>query len=354
MKSRSAEKRQRVVILVGALTLLVGCGAAVGYVQGRLSVPTDLAPPFAVERYDVQVDDFSDRHTVVMEVSLHTSSRVLVQTSGIVTSSSCAPEAVIVSGDSVFAVDGTPLIDLSTPHPLWRPLGADAKGGDVRELQRSFASLGFRGAIDGVVGPQTIAFFNGLRRAIASDAPLVTEIAPSDIVWLPEESVTGASCPVPVGSVVHPGDVVAELPPRLSALGIGTLPVVMPDLPRTVVIDGISAAVDEQGNVDRQSWPEISETPSFEAYVADPKTVVLKGDVQLTTPVRVSRIPPSAIFGTRTGKGCVSDGVQTYEGEILTSELGYTLMSFASGSPSEVLIALTISRHVPDPRRRRP
>lgn len=339
MRSRSGENRQRRLVLVGGLLLLAGCATAAGYVLGGLAVPAELERPLPVERSDVRVEDFSDPHTVVIDVSLQSGVKVIVQSNGILTSSSCGSETPIATGGSSFAVDGTPLINLATAHPMWRTLDMDAKGADVRELQRSFANLGFRGATDGVVGPETIAFFNTLRRTFVADAPLVTEIAPSDVVWLGEEPVTGASCVVPVGSVLHAGDAVAELPPRISGLRLGNLPVVMPDLPRTVVIDGIAATVDERGDLDRQSWPEISKTPSFEAYVADPKTVVLKGDVELTTPIQVSRIAPSAIFGTRAGSGCVSDGTHTYEGEIVSSELGYTLMRFESARPSEVLLA---------------
>lgn len=339
MTSPPTEGRQRRAILGAGLVLLMGCAAVLGYVQGRLGVPAELEPPLAVERFDVHMGDFSDRHTVVLNASLQPGSKLFVQSTGLLTSSSCSSEAPIANGGSTFAVDGVPLIDLHTTHPLWRTLGIDAKGADVREVQRSFASLGFRGAIDGIVGAETVGFFNALRRTFASDAPTVTEIAPSDVVWLGAESAAIASCLFPVGSIVQPGDAVAELPPRISTLRLSAPPIVLPDFPRTVSIDGVDAAVDEQGNLDRQSWPGISETASFEAYVADPKTVALKGDVQLATPIRVARIPPSAIFGTRAGRGCVSDGTHTYSGEILSSELGYTLMRFEAATPAETLIA---------------
>lgn len=318
--------------------LLVSCALILGYVHGRLEVPADLEHPRAVERADVHAEDFSDRHTVVMDVSLHTGSRATVHANGILTSSSCEPDTAITSGASTFAVDGIPLINLFTPHPLWRTLDVDARGADVREVQSSFAGLGFRGAIDGIMGPETIAFFNGLRRAAASDAPAAAGIAPSDVVWLGGASVTGAHCPVPVGSVLASGDVVAELPPRISALRLGTLPVVLPDLPRTVVIDGVTAAVNEKGDVDSQAWPAVAATRSFEAYLADPKAVTVKGDVELTTAIQVAQIPPSSIFGTHGERGCVSDGSRTYEGEIVSSELGYTLMRFESATPAETLL----------------
>ena len=339
MTRRSREGRQRTIILGSALLLSVCCAAIVGWSVGRIALPAELERPVAIERSGVSVEEFSDRRTVDLSITLEPSAKVTSPSGGLLTSSSCSPDAVIEHGGSTFAIDGTPLVDLATAHPLWRTLEVGAKGTDVRELQESLALLGFEGVIDGVMGPRTIAFFNGLRRAAVPDAPLVDAIAPSSVVWLPSDAVTGGTCLSHVGAVLQPGDALVELPPRISALRLGTMPRTLPARPRVVSVDGVPAGIDEQGNVDRQAWPALASTPSFRAFVADPKSVAFKGEVQLVDPIETVRVPPSAIVGASGDRGCVWDGDVAYAGAIVSSQLGYTLMTFDDDPPSEVEIA---------------
>lgn len=342
-----SEGRQRTVLLSVAALLLATALAASGWLLGRTTLPTELATPSAIENVDVAYQDFDDARTADLAVKLQDSPGLVARGAGLLTGSTCTPGGAIMSGGATFILDRVPLLDLATAQPLARTLVMDDRGADVSELQQAFAALGYTGAVDGVVGTRTIAFFNALRRGLVADAPRVDAIDPASIVWMPSSPAEIVTCPISVGSSVEPGATLAELPPAIASLRVRTLPTAVPSSARTLLIDGIVANVEEDGTVDAAAWPKIAATPTFRDYLTDPEKVVLSGSVQLAEPIRVAQVPPSALFGVGDDTACVSDATTVYRGTVVSSERGYTLVDFSDPEPEIVSL-------LPNPRRQCP
>lgn len=326
------------VLLSVAGFVMVAALAVASWLLGRTMLPTELATPSAVESVTVEYQDFDDARTVDLVVELQNSSGLLMRGSGLLTGSTCVSGGSITSGGSSFVVDRIPLMNLATAQPLARSLAIGDRGGDVRELQQAFAALGYAGAVDGVVGPHTLAFFNDLRHGLAADAPRVDAIDPASIVWMPASPAEVTECPISVGSVVEPGTVLAELPALITSLRVGTKPTAVASSARTLIIDGVVAGLDGEGRVDAAAWPKIAATTTFRGYLADPEKVVLSGSVQLAEPIRVAQVPPSALFGIDNDTACVSDEATVYRGAVVSSERGYTLLEFSGAEPDAVTL----------------
>lgn len=335
----SRERTHRLAVLSGAMVLgLIACGAT-GWALGRTAVPEELQSGAPVSRVDLLHDEFSDTRTVDLSVALQPSAGMVLRTGGVLTASECEPGAEVVSGGSTFAVDGSPLIDLRTPQPLWRSLAPGSRGADVRSLQEALVDAGFTGSVDGVIGPQTLDYFNQLRRDSEPAAPLVSEISPESVVWLSSPPTRIVDCAASVGQPIDAGTVAASLPPRISTLRVGTMPTVVPDEPRMLVVDTVRARVDVDGGVDADAWAAITGTPAFQAYVADPQNVVLKGTLQTSAPLSVALVPPSALFAVSGDTACVTDGSSSFPATIISAEAGFAVLEFGNREPVEVEIS---------------
>lgn len=327
-RSRSGEPRRRTVLAAAGVILLATAAVVAAWAAGQTALPPDLGTAAPVASLSVPYEDFDDAHTVDLTATLQESPGLTSRTSGILTGSSCTPGATIDSGRAAFVVDRLPVIALATAQPLIRPVTTGDRGPDVRELQDAFAALGFEGAVDGVVGPQTLRFFDQLRRAAVADAPRVDAIDPAALVWLPSASVAVTDCPVAVGGDVEPGTALAALPPTLTGLRVGTAPTALPLAARTLTLDGVAAEVAPDGVVDPESWDALAATASFRAYALAPDDVVLSGSLRLRDAVRVARLPPSLLRDTADGRVCVRDDGAAYLGDLVSSDLGYTLVRF--------------------------
>lgn len=323
--------KQRVGIVVLASALSLALGVSIGVLIPRIPPPDSIAAPLRVTSFTTSSEDFFDTRQVEIVVSQEDDRGLAVVMGGVLTQALCTVGVPVTSGSSNFAVNGVSLLNLATSFPLWRSLGVGDQGVDVSAVQNELTRLGFSVEVNGVLGWSTINAFNEAVSAASGSMVLSDQIDPNMIVWLPSPSVTPASCPHRVGDQVGAGQQLATLPPVLASVGIKALPAGLVAGDRTIMIDGIALPVDRQGNVvDVDAAQALTQTDSFRRFQADPKGVVLAGQLQLATPIKVVRVPPSAIFevDANTGEACISAAGKPTRGSLVGSELGYTLMSF--------------------------
>lgn len=327
-RTPAREPRRRFALAATAVVILAAAGVGGAWAIAHAAVPPELAQARPVESLSIPYEQFDDARTVDLTATLQPSPGVVARAPGVLTRSACSPGAALRSGQAAFLVDRLPLVALSTAQPLTRPLAAGDRGADVREVQQAFAALGFTGGVDGVVGAQTIRFYNDLRRAAVADAPLVETIDPASLVWLPSAEVVVVDCPTAVGEDIEPGTVLAALPPTLLTLRVGTTPAALPDAARTLTVDGVTAAVDSSGAVDAAAWGALMATATFRSYALAPDDVVLSGTLRLGESIRVARVPPSFLRDTDDGRVCVEDGGTVFVGDLVSTDLGSTLVRF--------------------------
>ncbi|QAV71187.1 hypothetical protein ESZ53_12495 [Salinibacterium sp. UTAS2018] len=344
---RSPERSGRRGLFVATLAIIVATVGGLGWALGRISLPDELAVPHPVEQFELSYQDFDDARTVDLTLTVQPSVGLVSQAEGLLTASSCSPGVVAVSGASTFSVDGEPLINLHTTQPLWRPLSEGMRGPDVKSFQDALSALGSNGDVDGILDGRTIQFFNALRRNHVENADYLWEVPPSSVVWLSSGSNEITGCNSGVGASVSSGTVLADLPHLISSLRLSRLPSALPANPRVLVINDVTASVNDDGTVDPESWSAIAATADFRAFAADPANSVFKGTVRLVEPIQVASVPPSALFGIARETACVREGNVTVHGTIISADLGFTLVRFDGAPPEEVELS-------PPPRTRCP
>jgi hypothetical protein len=314
-----------VLVLVAMVSVALTAGASVGLV-GRAR-PAALAEPDAATRIDVGVELFDDARTVALEVDLGAAQSVVVRAEGTLTESICLGGGALRSGHRVAAVDGVPVIGMSTRVPLWRDLAVGDTGDDVVAVKDELTRLGYPVSAGPRLDRRTArsigVFLDERGRSTVrgeSTLPLAA------LAWLPSAEVVASDCPVAVGSLVVDGDALADLRP--SAVGvrapIGGTTVVGA---RIVTVGSVSMTVDDSGAVtDPAELSALTSTEEFAAFTADPASV-LSGRLTLAEPLPVIRVPSSALYDERDdGGACVVGDDHPVAVTVVASALGQTLV----------------------------
>lgn len=136
---------------------------------------------------------------------------VVDQASGTVTSLP-APGQVVSQGQSLYSVDGAPVVLLYGAVPAYRDLSLGSSGADVAQLNTDLAALGYASGTgldpsSSYYGFATAAAVENLQRAVG-EAPTGT-LALGQAVFLPSAArVTAVSATL--GAPAHPGSPVAQ------------------------------------------------------------------------------------------------------------------------------------------------
>src|SRR5690606_21907959 len=149
--------------------------------------------------------EFGDERLVPVTLSFAPSPALRSPAAGVLTSSACVPGAVAASGESLYAIDGTPVVQLATSSPLWRDLGIGDTGPDVEALQSELARLGHAVVVDGHLGWVDLAAFDATMGAAGAPPSSGGVIAVRAIAWQPAPEVLVARCLTAVGDAVAAG-----------------------------------------------------------------------------------------------------------------------------------------------------
>lgn len=107
------------------------------------------------------------------------------QATGIVTEMTVETGAEVAQGATLYTVGLRPVVAAQGTVPMFRDIGADAAGADVRQLQQMLASLGYYGgAIDGKAGKGTVAAITAWQGSLGVDKTGVASLG--DVVFLPQ------------------------------------------------------------------------------------------------------------------------------------------------------------------------
>lgn len=279
----------------------------------------------------VAVEPFTDAHLVTLSVRRASTPEVLATADGVVTSLACAPGGVVESGDVVGVIGDRPVVALATETPLWRPVRVGSTGADVESLSTELARLG-------MVDEEPSEHMSGA--TFASLAKLLklqrspTEIAASDVAWLPARDGDVLQCPVPVGARVSAGDPLVVLRPAIIELVVDTFPANAAEGPRTLTIDNVTVPLERDTISQVNDLTQLGQTSEFlMAELRQAETVA--GQWSLADPVDSVRVPASALVSDRSGS-CVFSGGQAWPVNVLSSSLGQSVISFGGEPPATV------------------
>jgi hypothetical protein len=335
---------RRLGLLAAAVLLATACaGAGIGLLLSPASPPPSLASASVGLTAVPRGMDYTDEQTVPFSVALGPSLALRSSRGGVATASACVPGASIVSGSSLFALDGVPVVQLATSTPLWRDIGIGDTGTDVTALQTELIRLGHSLEIDGRWGWLDISAFDAV--LVAAGAPESDHgvVAMASVAWLPSSTVVASRCLVGVGMGVAPGQELVELPAQLAAAH-AHLPSGIADGARVVVVGDQRYSIAEGGLItDPAALLAISDSAEFRERdpSSDPPTITLR--VELEEPLRAQAIPPSAIYDLEHSVGCVQHGGSATKVRVIASQLGLALV-VPSGELGPVLLAPDVRR----------
>lgn len=323
--------------LLASVVLFAG-GTTTGLLIASTSTaeePATTAPPSFPAVVDFFADERSARGVPVVSELVD----VWLPAGGIVTSTECAPGAVVSSGTSPIAVDGRPLLALATSRPLHRDLTAGAQGEDVIALQEELVRLGHQLEVTGRYDAATRAAVVASRTAVGVANP-GSALGRAQVLWLPEPEVEVGTCAVAVGAVAVPGGVFATTATSLTGIRVEAPASAMAG-DRLAVFGDVRTVVGAAGGV-------VTDPDLLAAVAASPEYAFLgQGmvpDQQLTfgyilaEPIEVLAVPPAALATEGGTTGCLTFAGADHEVEIVASRLGLTFVRLPEGTapPTEV------------------
>ncbi|MFC8190040.1 peptidoglycan-binding protein [Cellulomonas sp. NPDC057328] len=328
-------------VALGAVALLAA-GGVTGAVLAPERAPTTLVGTSAPARVPVGHERFDDARTVTVAVERSPSTPLTVRDEGLVTRSACAPGTVLASGTSPFTVDDRPVVALATSQPLWRDLGAGARGPDVTALQEELARLGHPVRADGTYGRATAAAVTSLLRGLGVDRP-TGALAARSVLWLPAPQVTVGECAVGPGQTVGT-EPVATTAAAVTALTLTEQPAGLVPGDRVVRSNGAQAPVGADGRVtDPALVAAFTASPEWRhaqdgsgqdpQQTASPAATV---EHALATPVDAHVVPPSAVYDLADERGCVLGDAGPVAVRVVASSLGTTLVVAEDAVPAHV------------------
>ncbi|GIG20827.1 hypothetical protein Cch01nite_15510 [Cellulomonas chitinilytica] len=319
--------------IIGAVAL-VATGVLTGVAYTTHAVPTGLQPAVDASVFPVSATAFDDARPVKLSVTRGPKIALTAPVDGRVTRFACSPGASITSGTSPLALDGAPVIALATSTPLWRDLAIGDKGDDVTALQQELARLGYTAAVTGKVDRATLRAFTRLRESVGEKVEPSAQGSIGGVLWLPAVTTGIESCPVAAGSTVTAGDDVATVPGALLNVSIIDLPLDLVDGARVLTVDGTSVPfVPSTATADPATLSALDGLPSLGVQEEGDEPVNAK--LVLSSPIQVSVVPPSAVFGSAE-QSCVMSAGRPTKVQVVGSELGQSFVLVDGPAPQDV------------------
>ncbi len=281
-----------------------------------------------------------DSRSVELSVELGDEAALVTPADGRITATSCSVGETIKSGTSVITLDRVPLVNLHTSTPVWRDLDFGDKGADVEALQAELARLGYSVSVSKRFDWQTWVAWDVLVEKLGGDTDYGT-FSVEQVVWLSEKSVTAATCPVRLGATVQAGASLVGLPTPLLSAAVKDYPTDLVPGERTLTVNDVPIALDQDGNVTADGLTALADTASFRRFLQGPDDAILSADLVLVEPLTVYPVPPAAVALGANGSGCVALAHgNPAPVTVVSSRLGRSYIAFLDGVPAsdEVLL----------------
>lgn len=320
-----------------SMLALITVSAGVGAWLFQPETPESISPTKQQITASVGTRDFDDATGVVLDISQQPATILTAPVSGRVTTLNCITGQTINSGDTLLSINGTSLIALSTSTPLWRDLPTGTTGADVTALQQELQRLGKLTQVSGKIDSTTRQAVASLLGRKNSD---ITSISPNDFIWLPEGINTVQECLINLGGQMEIGAEILKLQPRISSIQISNRPPETITGERILQIDGQNFPVNGEGGItDASHLAQVQQTSSYIGWLNNPEAGQMRGQYKLATATTVNTVPPAALYNINASTGCLTDGKEAYRVNILSSQLGNSIVQFeANQKPKEVLV----------------
>lgn len=324
-----------VTVSVASGSLAVGIALS----PDKLPASSTVDPAASSEQVAITSTTIADPRTVALIVNSGDSTELLAPKSGIITGSNCVVGGSAQSGQSVFEIDGRPVLNLYTSTPLWRDLTVGDKGDDVAALQAALNDLGFGTLSDGVLGTSAVRAVQKLLGTPGAASGTISTITRADILWMPTPTLPIGSCDAILGATISAGDPLLSSAESIASARLGNVPTDLVPGDRILAVGGQSIPVGPDG-FSPAALAQLNQVPQVVDALAAAKAAPASGgpvgaaqlDVtyQLAAPKDAWGVPATALTGLEASEGCVWSGTVGYPVNIVVSQLGKVFVSFAA------------------------
>lgn len=324
-----------VCALLALVTLAVGLSG--GFLLTRSRIPTSLVSSTEPGSMTVSQTMFDDTRTVALTVTLGASTAVTSPRSGTLTSTACARGATITTGGAPLTIDATPVPALHTAVPPYRPLTSGDHGPDAAALNDALRALGYAAGDSDWFTWDTISAYNaladtlGARRITADDQWTLDTAA---YLWLPDDTVSVASCAASVGQRIDAGQELfaTSATPQAATLPATTGQQVAGERLLTIGDQSFTIAAGTTGIDDPALLGAIGASSEFfiatlGAQQHGDGTVSVSYQWRLATPLPAITVPPTALYDAEGDAACVSVDGTPAPVRIIASQLGATMVT---------------------------
>ncbi len=326
--------RGRLIACLAAVLVTTAWG--IGYAIRDARTPEIIAEDRQPARFPVVLEQFTDPRQVSVVPTSGPIATVVTHRGGVITRSACQEGGSISAGTAPWAVDGHPVLAIATSEPPFRNLSLGAKGADVASLQHELQLLGYSVDEDGVLGRDTGLAISAVREKLGMGEG--TSLALEDVTWLPMRQVAVAHC-TPLGAEVEGGEALAQGRPALVNARVTPMPQDLVDGARTLTVGGLSITVGPDGSISKEDLPALDGLPETALSLAaldEGTEAKLTGVLELADPLATATLPASAIVISGPD-ACVLSGRATFRVEVVSSQLGQSIVAFGSGQPPKTI-----------------
>lgn len=336
----------RLAVIAVIIVAVFASGITAAWLWFLADPPTSLASAQPATEAPVGYREYTDTRAVTLRVDYAGGSTLESGLAGRITSSECAPGAVVESGSILASIDGRPVVALATSVPLWRDLREGDRGDDVRSLQTELRRLGYAIVADGVVGARSLIAFADLVGSAGERPPGLDTVDVGRIVWLPSQSVTIGECRAHTGSRLEAGETIASVAERVTRVSLTEPLPELTGVQRNVTVDSVTVPLETGAVIEQSALDRLSTTPSF-AHDRDGRgrenereaggARSISATVEFAKPLVVGVVPPSSVYAITGSAGCVATARGPAAVTIVGSQLGQTFILFTKGDkPAKV------------------
>ncbi len=281
---------------------------------------------------------YDDSRDVELAVKEGAAAKLLATASGVLTSSSCRPGAVVASGKTVATIGGRRIVPLASRVPPYRTISVGTSGADVTSLRVELTRLRSVPAGRSPSAPADADLITAARRLGGLNASSAS-LPPDAFAWIPGSTTKVATCDVPVGATVPAGAPLSTLSPPVVEVSISASPTDEAPGPRVLTVGSVTVKVTGRRITAAADLARLARTPEWAAYEQSAGKAPVGGQWKLKIPVQVASLPAASLFtpsGAAGGQACVSVAGRLVPVTVVASSLGRTLVTFADAWPDRV------------------
>ncbi len=315
---------------------LLAAGVALGIGLRPDPTPGQLAAANYESDFRALAQPFGDEVDVDLIVTAQPGEELLAPAAGVVTQAWCRAGAKLTSGNRIMGISGQPMLGLATSVPPWRDFSAGATGEDVSALQAELKELNYNLSRTEKFDSATAAAVEDL---IEDAGGTWTGTLPlGQIMWLPGEGLTVSSCLIELGDRITEGAPILKLSASTAKISLKSPNRKLYSGSRTLIIGETRIALPESLSLaDAKTQAEIKASAAYGIWRESKGKVPLTARLELTKPLEVYSVPPSALAGLTSDQPCLISQGQKVPVTIISSSLGLSLVKARAGKIPELI-----------------